>query len=86
MSEILMTSSNTGSDEQTFENAMEKLESHVRTLELGKLTLAESLKVFEEGMKLAQFCTNKLNEAESKIKILLEKDGEIIQKEFKIEE
>ncbi len=70
----------------TFENAVEKLEAHVRTLEQGELTLDESLRIFEEGMKLAKFCGKKLDDAEQKIEILLEKNGELIKKPFEITE
>ena len=67
----------------TFEQAIEKLEGHVRTLEQGDLTLDESLAIFEHGMKLAKFCGKKLDEAEQKIEILLEKNGEFVTEEFK---
>lgn len=69
---------------QTFEEAILKLEAHVRTLEQGELTLDESLEIFEEGMKLAKFCTQKLNEAEQKIEILLEKNGELLKEDFEL--
>ncbi len=68
----------------TFEKAIEKLEAHVRTLEQGELTLDESLTIFEEGMKLAKFCTKKLDEAEQKIEILLEKNGDFIKEPFNV--
>jgi exodeoxyribonuclease VII small subunit len=67
----------------TFEQALEKLEGHVRTLEQGDLTLDESLNIFEDGMKLAKFCGRKLDEAEQKIEILLEKNGKIVTEDFK---
>ena len=70
-------------DELTFESAIYKLETHVRTLEQGELTLDQSLSIFEEGMKLAKFCTEKLDEAERKIEILIEKDGQLIKEDFK---
>ena len=68
----------------SFERALVKLESNVRTLEKGELTLEESLTLFEEGMKLARFCSRKLDEAEKKIEILIEKDGEFARKKFEI--
>lgn len=70
-------------EELTFEDALTKLETHVRTLEQGELTLDQSLSIFEEGMKLAKFCTEKLDEAERKIEILIEKDGQLIKEDFK---
>ncbi len=53
--------------ELKFEQAMAKLEDIVVTLEKGELGLDESLKLFEEGTKLATFCNNALGEAEQKI-------------------
>ena len=70
----------------TFEDALDKLEAHVRTLEQGELTLDQSLSLFEEGMKLAKFCTEKLDEAERKIEVLLEKNGELVQEDFDVPE
>jgi exodeoxyribonuclease VII small subunit len=66
----------------TFENALEKLESLVEKLEKGNLTLDESLEVFEEGMKLARVCSNKLSKAESRIEQLIVENGEIRTKPF----
>jgi len=77
---------NEENDELTFESALEKLEVHVRTLEQGELTLNESLHIFEDGMKLAKFCGKKLNEAEHKIEILLEKNGELVKEPFDVQE
>jgi exodeoxyribonuclease VII small subunit len=54
-----------------FEQAMKRLETIVGNLEGGNLTLAESLKIFEEGVKLSQLCAQKLEEAEKKVEILL---------------
>jgi len=51
----------------TFEEAMQKLEEIVRTLESGEEPLERSLKLFEEGTKLSAFCYEKLRGAEQKI-------------------
>ena len=72
-------------EELTFESALEKLEAHIHTLEQGELTLNESLHIFEDGMKLAKFCGKKLDEAEQKIEILLEKNGELIKEPFDVQ-
>ena len=56
---------------KTFEQAIEKLEAIVDDLEQGDLTLEETLKKFEEGMELSKFCTDKLNQAEQKLKKLV---------------
>lgn len=57
---------------KTFEEAMQRLEEIVSQLELGNLALDESLKIFEEGMELTRFCEGKLNEADKKIKLLVQ--------------
>ena len=51
--------------EKKFEEAMKRLENIVESLERGDLSLEESLKIFEEGMKLLHFCSKKLEEAEA---------------------
>lgn len=67
----------------TFEKAMEQLEKIVETMESGTLSLEQSLKQFEEGMKLSQYCAQKLDETEKKISIILEKsDGTIDESAF----
>jgi exodeoxyribonuclease VII small subunit len=56
--------------EQSFESAMSRLEEIAEILEQGSQSLEESIKLFEEGNALTQFCSEKLAEAENKIKIL----------------
>ncbi|RJR41017.1 MAG: exodeoxyribonuclease VII small subunit [Desulfobacteraceae bacterium] len=74
-------------EEKKFEAAMERLECIVQSLESGDLPLDESLKVFEEGMQLVQFCTKKLDEAERKVSILLkEGSGKLVQKPFETDQ
>ena len=51
----------------TFEQAMTRLEQIVATLESGRCTLDESMKLFEEGAKLTAFCQKALKSAEQKI-------------------
>ena len=53
--------------ELTFEVAIARLEEIVTTLEAGKCSLDESMKLFEEGSKLAGFCSETLKEAQQKI-------------------
>jgi exodeoxyribonuclease VII small subunit len=73
--------------EKKFEKAMERLEEIVGSLEGGELSLEDSLKVFEEGMKLARFCSHKLEEAEKKVTLLVRESGEkYTQAPFEIEE
>lgn len=56
--------------ELKFEEALKKLESIVDGLEHGKVSLEDSLKKYEEGIRLAKYCSQKLKEAEKKIEIL----------------
>ncbi len=73
--------------EKKFEKAMERLEEIVENLEGGDLSLENSLKVFEEGMKLARFCSDKLEEADKKVTLLVRESGEKhTQVPFEIEE
>ncbi len=61
--------------EWTFEKAMTRLEQIVAYLESGKCSLDESLQLFEEGTKLAAYCSKSLKEAEQKIvKLTLQAD------------
>ena len=69
-----------------FEESMKKLETIVTELENGNLNLDESVKKFEEGMKIAIQCNNILEETEKKITILLENDGELKEENFQTEE
>jgi exodeoxyribonuclease VII small subunit len=57
--------------EKKFEKALARLEEIVQKLEEGDMTLEDSLKAFEEGVKLSRFLAKKLDEAERKVEILL---------------
>ena len=66
----------------TFEEAMEELETVVRQLESGKIKLDEAVAVYEQGVKLKNFCAEKLKSAQAKIdKLIIEKNGTISGKE-----
>jgi len=56
---------------KTFEDAIKTLEQIVQELEIGDLPLEKALKKFEEGVQLSKFCSQKLDESEKKITILL---------------
>ena len=60
---------------RNFEESLAKLEKITEELESGDLSLEESLKRFDEGVKLAEFCNSKLDDAQQKVTILLKKDG-----------
>lgn len=54
----------------TFEQAMKRLEEIAATLETGDIPLEDSIKIYEEGIQLIEFCEKKLGEAEKKIQKL----------------
>ncbi len=70
-----------------FEDALKRLEEIVGKLEEGKESLEGSLKLFEEGIKLAKLCSGRLEEAEKKVKILKrDEGGELKQEPFQLKE
>ena len=68
-----------------FEENMEKLEEIVTELEKGDLNLDSSISKFEEGIKISKECNKILEEAEKKITILLQKDGNLEKENFTAE-
>ena len=62
---------------QTLESAMDALQQIVEKLEAGSLPLEESLKLYEEGVKLTAFCNKELKGAKLKISELKEPQGEM---------
>jgi len=60
--------------QKSFEEAYDQLKELVEKLENGETDLEESLKIFEEGMHLIDFCNKKLEDAENKFKELLKND------------
>ena len=71
---------------EKFEEALEKLEEIVRRMEAGDMTLEESLKSFEEGIKLSRLCAKKLDEADRRVDLLLRKEDELTTRPFAEEE
>ena len=66
-----------------FEVSLKKLEEIVNHLETGSLSLEDSLKAFEEGVKHAAFCSGRLDDAERRVEILLkQKDGSLKRELF----
>jgi exodeoxyribonuclease VII small subunit len=67
----------------TFEKAMKKLEQIVRELESGDQPLEKAIKKFEEGVQLSKFCSEKLDETEQKVTLLLkDQTGNVFEKPF----
>jgi exodeoxyribonuclease VII small subunit len=68
---------------EKFEDSLIKLEKIVSRLEEGNIPLEESLKLFEEGIRLSRICHQKLEEAEKRVEILLKgKDGVLRSQPF----
>jgi exodeoxyribonuclease VII small subunit len=69
-----------------FEKDLTQLETVVERLERGELSLDESVRLFEEGMKLAQACREELDQAEGRIQVLVEgKGGKMQVAELEVE-
>jgi len=68
-----------------FEDALGRLEEIVRKMEAGDMTLEDSLKAFEEGIKLARLCAKKLDDAERRVDILLKQEDGLSVKPFHAE-
>jgi exodeoxyribonuclease VII small subunit len=66
----------TKTDAPDFEAALKELEKIVATLEKGDLSLDAALKYFERGITLTRLCQNALKQAELKVQMLIEKDGQ----------
>lgn len=62
-------------EEPSFEDALKRLEEIVNSLETGQLPLDESLRKFEEGIRLSRLCNKKLAETQQKVEKLMERDG-----------
>lgn len=60
-----------------FEKSLQELERLVEVLEQGDLSLEEALKKFEQGVKLTRNCQQALREAEQKVHLLMEQNGQI---------
>lgn len=68
-----------------FEQSLAELQALVERLENGELSLEESLAAFEQGIALTRDCQGALAQAEQKVQILLERDGELAAQPFDAE-
>ena len=73
-------------DKKDFEQMLDDLEEIVQSLEKDDLKLDVSIAKFEEGMKIAKECNKEIEEAEKKITILINENGEIKEEDFKRED
>ncbi len=69
-------------DKPVFEEDLKRLQKIVEELAGGKITLGESLKKYEEGVKIAQACSQTLAEAQRKVELLMKKDGKFSLEKF----
>lgn len=68
-----------------FEKALNELESVIEKMESGQLSLEDSLQGFEDGLKLARRCQTSLKDAEQKVQVLIEQNGELRSQPFLVE-
>ncbi|MGO9229754.1 MAG: exodeoxyribonuclease VII small subunit [Bryobacteraceae bacterium] len=71
---------------RSFEASLEDLEKVVKELEAGDLPLERSLELFERGVSLAGDCRKQLDAAETRVEILLRKEGKIAAEPFHLED
>ncbi|MBQ0108860.1 MAG: exodeoxyribonuclease VII small subunit [Clostridiales bacterium] len=65
--------------EMTFEQALARLEQIVKALEGGNVPLEDLIKLFDEGTALVKFCTEKLDAAEDKVRVLQNRGGALTE-------
>lgn len=68
-----------------FEQSLAELQALVERLENGELSLEDSLAAFERGIALTRDCQGALAQAEQKVQVLLERDGELTAQLFDVE-
>lgn len=68
--------------EFSFENSLAELEQLVTKMESGELALEESLQAFEQGIKLTRQCQEALTQAEQRVQLLLEQNGQSVAQPF----
>ena len=72
-------------EKPNFENAMERLETVVESMESGEAPLSDLVTRYEEGARLLKLCRKELEEAELKIKAVREQDGKTVTETIPIE-
>jgi len=70
---------------ESFETCLEELEKTVKELEAGDLPLERSLELFERGMGLSEVCRKQLEQAETRVEMLIRKEGKIAAEPFRPE-
>ena len=67
----------------SFEASLEELEKTVKQLEAGDLSLERSIELFERGVTLSDTCRKQLEDAETRVEILIRKEGKIAVEPFR---
>ena len=70
---------------ESFEASLDELEKVVKELEAGDLPLERSIELFERGMSLSDACRKQLEEAETRVEMLVRKEGKIAAEPFRPE-
>ena len=70
---------------ETFESCLDELEKVVKELEGGDLSLERSLMLFERGMSLSDTCRKQLEEAETRVDMLIRREGKMTAEPFRVE-
>jgi len=81
-----MAADQTGAEPvESFETCLDELEKVVKELEAGDLPLERSLELFERGMNLSTTCRKQLEEAETRVEMLVRKEGKVVAEPFRPE-
>jgi len=70
---------------ESFETCLDELEKVVKELEAGDLPLERALQLFERGMGLSDVCRKQLEEAETRVEMLIRKEGKMVAEPFRPE-
>ena len=70
---------------ENFETALDELEKVVKELEAGDLPLERSLALFEKGMALSETCRKQLEDAETRVEMLIRKEGKLQAEPFRLD-
>ena len=79
------TSEPTPNPPPTFEAGLQQLESIVKEMETGELPLERAIALFEQGMKLSEACRKQLEDAETRVEVLMRRAGEMKPQPFRSE-
>ena len=69
----------------SFETGLQQLEGIVKEMESGDLPLERALELFEKGMKLSEMCRKQLEEAETRVEVLIKRAGEVAPEPFSLD-